>query len=187
MIVAHQPNFTPVRINPSGEESSAANIKKIFLAEDDDEDFNLFNAAILTIKSSIQVMRIKNGIMFSSLIETSLKPDIIILDLNMPYKNGLMCLQEVKSKQHLKSVKVIIYSTSSSLRDIENCYASGADYYLVKPDNYHSIIQQFKDLFSNEYFINNVRPPRNRFVFNSNLLSGFFIFTIQYLLFTLLV
>ncbi|HEX8357368.1 MAG TPA: response regulator, partial [Segetibacter sp.] len=116
MIVAHQPNFTPVRINPSGEESSAANIKKIFLAEDDDEDFNLFNAAILTIKSSIQVMRIKNGIMFSSLIETSLKPDIIILDLNMPYKNGLMCLQEVKSKQHLKSVKVIIYSTSSSLR-----------------------------------------------------------------------
>jgi CheY-like chemotaxis protein len=143
-------------------------IKRILLAEDDDDDFNLFNSALLSLYSSIEVLRTKNGIMLSSLIETSIIPDIIVLDLNMPFKNGATCLQEIKSKEHLKEIKVIIYTTSGNTKEIEACYNAGADFYLVKPVSFPSIIQQFNDLFNNQYFITNTRPPRNQFVIGSS-------------------
>jgi len=162
--------YTAIHYNTVGLEAPAINIKSILLAEDDDDDFNLFNSAILSLYSSVDVLRTKNGIMFSSLLETSIKPDLIILDINMPFKSGISCLQEIKSKPQFEACKVVMYSTSGSNREIDLCYNHGADFYLVKPMTYHCIIQQFKDLFSNEYFIKNVRPPRDQFAFHQTWL-----------------
>ncbi|MDB5250707.1 MAG: hypothetical protein JWQ40_5101 [Segetibacter sp.] len=148
-------------------------IKKILLAEDDDDDFYLFNSAILSICGSLEILRSNNGAMLSSLMETSKKPDIIILDINMPFKNGILCLREIKGNPRLSSIKVVMYSTSGSNKDIDTCYKYGADFYLVKPISYASIVQQFKDLFSNEYFLTNQRPPREKFVLNNSLFYSF--------------
>lgn len=139
-------------------------IKNILLAEDDDDDFYLLNTALITILGNINIFRTKNGVMLSSLLETNLKPDLIILDLNMPFKNGLLVLQEVKSAPAFADIRLIIYSTSSSWLDIDKSYENGADFYLIKPDDYKVLIDHFESLFKNPYFVNNQKPPKEHFV-----------------------
>lgn len=83
MLAIENRKYTAINSSNRSEEAATANIKKILLAEDDDDDFNVFNSAILSISSSVEILRTKNGIMFSSLLETSIKPDVIFLDINM--------------------------------------------------------------------------------------------------------
>ena len=161
------------RLNVLMEEIPTLHIRNVLLAEDDDDDFNLLNAAILSINASIEILRTKNGVMFSSLLETSLKPDIIILDLNMPFKNGISCLEEIKSRKQYENTTVIIYSTSGTTKDIEASYQFGASFYLIKPTTYRGIIQQLKSLFFNDYFLKNIRPPREQFVLGNEDFSTF--------------
>lgn len=149
-------------------ESAVAEIKNILLAEDDDDDFFILNSALLSISNTINIVRTKNGVMLTSLLETNLRPDLIILDLNMPFKNGTLILQEIKSNPELAGIRLIIYSTSSGRRDIDKCFDSGADFYLVKPVAFKNTIQQFADLFKNFYFINHQKPPREQFVLDYN-------------------
>lgn len=147
----------------------AINIRKVLLAEDDDDDFNLLNAAIISMYSTVQVLRTENGITMFSLLQASPKPDIILLDINLPYKNGLLCLKEIKINPDLSSIRVIMNSTSNIKKDIETSYNLGADFYLVKQPSWKEIRSQLHALFTNEYFINNLRPPRDQFVLNGNL------------------
>lgn len=157
-------SYRKINMNMPAGGSSRLGIKKILLAEDDDDDFNLFNSAISYLSNSIEVLRTKNGIMLSSLIQTAIRPDLIILDINMPFKSGILSLQEIKKNPRLDSIKVIMFSTSGNIKDIDNCYTNGADFYLIKPMTYKAIIKQFEELFSNECFLSNTRPPRHKFV-----------------------
>lgn len=61
------------------------------------------------------------------------RPDIIILDLNLPGTDGREVLKQIKADQSLKSIPVIIFTTSDSERDINACYESGANSYITKP------------------------------------------------------
>lgn len=67
-------------------------------------------------------------------------PDIIFLDLNLPRKNGFEVLQIIKSDQTLKSIPVIVFSTSSSEFDINNSYEHKANCYVTKPVDFDDFI-----------------------------------------------
>lgn len=142
-------------------------ICNILLAEDDEDDFYFFNMAISSLEGSYQLLRTSDGIMFSSLIQASIDPDVIFLDMNIPYKNGMACLKEIRSMEDYNSIKVVMYSTSDNVKEIDRCYSMGADFYLIKPSSYSGVQQQLKELFENDYFIRNVKPPREEFVLNS--------------------
>lgn len=143
------------------------NIRRILLAEDDDDDFNLLNSAILSISATIDIFRTKNGIMLLSMMETSIRPDLIILDINMPYKDGVRCLKEIRSKRDFDAVKILVYSTSQNQSDMDQCYRLGADFFMVKPDNFDFIIYQFRQLLGNKYpGEKNCAGVKRPFVFN---------------------
>jgi two-component system response regulator len=61
------------------------------------------------------------------------RPGIILLDLNLPGTDGRDVLRWIKNKQALKSIPVVIFSTSDSDKDIAECYESGANGYITKP------------------------------------------------------
>ena len=63
-------------------------------------------------------------------------PDLILLDLNMPKKDGREALREIKSEQRLRSIPVVILTTSQSEKDIEETYASGASGFVTKPASF---------------------------------------------------
>lgn len=166
-MVTERNKNTAFRLNATMQDLRPMNIKRILLADDDDDDYNLFNAAILSINPEIEILRTDDGIMLSSIIETAFKPDIIVIDINMPFKNGIACLKEIKSKEEFNSIRVVIYSTSNFVRDVDLCYNYGADFYLVKAISFQAIIEQLEILFTNEYFVKGCRPPREKFVIDT--------------------
>ncbi len=62
-------------------------------------------------------------------------PDLIILDLNLPGTDGREILATIKQSTTLKTIPVVVFSTSSNPKDIEACYQSGANSYMLKPMN----------------------------------------------------
>jgi CheY-like chemotaxis protein len=66
-------------------------------------------------------------------------PDLVLLDLNMPRRNGREVLEAVKQDAALRSLPVIIFSTSSSPLDIGDCYDRHANSYLVKPIDFDGL------------------------------------------------
>src|SRR5258706_3244975 len=63
------------------------------------------------------------------------RPNLVILDLNLPRKDGRVVLADFKSDPGLRSVPVVIFTTSHSRQDIARCYAIGANCYISKPGN----------------------------------------------------
>lgn len=76
------------------------------------------------------------------------RPGVILLDLNMPGTDGRQVLTEIKADDELKKIPVIVLTTSADERDIEACYASGANSYVQKPvdlDGFIAAIQRLAD------------------------------------------
>lgn len=71
-------------------------------------------------------------------------PAIILLDLNMPGTDGRAVLAEVKQNQRLSNIPVIIFSTSSNARDVEDCYRMGANSYVTKPIAYADLEEKIR-------------------------------------------
>ncbi len=111
--------------------------KKVLIAEDDEEDVDIFKQVLndLTIEVNLEVAA--NGIELMQMLEdAAVLPELIFLDLNMPFKNGMLCLQEIKANQRWKNIKVVILSTSSHQDQMKIAYEKGADFYMIKSTSY---------------------------------------------------
>ncbi len=89
------------------------------------------------------------------------RPDLILLDLNMPRKDGHEVLRELKEDPDLKSIPVVILTTSSSERDVASCYFESANSYVTKPVD----ATQFRDAIMKltQYWFAVVKlPPARR-------------------------
>ena len=73
-------------------------------------------------------------------------PKLILLDIQMPKINGIEVLQRIKSDERLKSIPVVILTSSKEDPDIKKCYALGANSYIVKPVNFESFAESIKNL-----------------------------------------
>ena len=71
-------------------------------------------------------------------------PAIVLLDLNLPGTDGRMVLEVLKKDRQLLAIPVIVFSTSSSTRDIEHCYQLGANSYLTKPIEYAALEEKIR-------------------------------------------
>ncbi len=108
------------------------------MAEDDEEDVNIFKDVLTDLKIDVNLEVAVNGIELIKILEnTNVFPGLIFLDLNMPFKNGMLCLEEIKANQHWKNIKVVILSTSSYQDQIKAAYEKGADFYMIKSTNYN--------------------------------------------------
>jgi len=110
----------------------------ILLADDDEADRLLFTDAFSELESKTIVHSVKNG---TELMEWLSKedvqlPDLLFLDINMPRKDGLECLKEIRSNEKLKKIIIAIYSTSDSEKDMDETFLNGANVYITKPSNF---------------------------------------------------
>lgn len=108
------------------------------LADDDYDDAELFQEALTTIDPGIDFRHVENGeavLDFLSNPATG-KPDIIFLDLNMPAMSGWQCLAKLKNNAKLKEIPVVMYSTSSNLREKEIALDLGAVGFVTKPTDF---------------------------------------------------
>ena len=104
------------------------------LADDDLDDTILFEQVLNEVAPSVTLITAKDGReAIDALTSGSASPDLIFLDLNMPKLNGKECLQFIKHTENLHKIPVIIYTTSSLSKDIEDCMVSGAACFITKP------------------------------------------------------
>lgn len=113
----------------------------IVLADDDDDDRMLFREAIdeISIRTKLSVFNHGKELMDYLILPNIVLPNLIFLDLNMPIKNGMQCLKEIRNTSHLKDLFIVIYSTSSSEKDIEETFLNGANIYVNKPTNFSKL------------------------------------------------
>lgn len=111
---------------------------QIILADDDESDRTNFMDALEESKIKTVVIAVKDGVELMDYLrnENTPVPHLLFLDLNMPRKNGLTCLKEIRQSEKLKDVAVAIYSTSSYDKDIDETFQHGANVYIKKPTDF---------------------------------------------------
>lgn len=135
----------------------------ILLADDNPGDIRLTQKAFKESQILVDIHIAKDGIEALAFLNkqgnyaTSPTADLMLLDLNMPGMNGLEVLARIKSNPILKSLPIIILSTSEREQDISQSYEMQADYYLTKPMEYERYLDLVKQI--ENFWVNFVNIP----------------------------
>ena len=123
---------------------------KFFLIDDDAEDTQLLIDALNEVEGCCPCFTANNGEQALQKLREGLIPipDYIFLDLNMPRLNGKQFLVKIKRISVFRQIPIIIYTTSSDVRDKEETKRLGAFYFLTKPDSYNEICKGLSIIFS---------------------------------------
>ena len=114
---------------------------QILLCDDDEDDRLLFSEAMKELKIQNVLTVFEAGAQLMEYLHhpDNLLPHILFLDLNMPCKMGLECLQEIRGDAKFKALVIAIYSTSASEQDIEETFSNGANIYIRKPSDFKKL------------------------------------------------
>lgn len=142
------------------------NTINIVLADDDEDDRLFFREAFEELKMKTDVSTYKDGELLMNYLksEDCVLPHLLFLDLNMPKKNGIECLVEIKKDSRLKDVVVAIYSTSASEADIEKTFVLGANVYIQKPDNFNKLKKALSEVVTTNWQYQTDRLNKDNFL-----------------------
>ena len=114
---------------------------RIFLADDDDDDRKIFAEALNELPLNCEVINFTDGIhlMAQLMIKSTVLPEIIFLDINMPLMDGQTCLKKIMEIEKLVAIPVVIYSTSLRKREVAVFEKMGAARYLKKPTSFNQL------------------------------------------------
>ena len=131
--------------------------KQILIVEDSDEDYETLLRAFRKAGMANPIFRCGDGDEALDFLHRRGKfanekqlPGMVLLDLNLPGTDGYEVLADVKQDEKLKAIPLIVLTSSSDPRDIERCYASGANTYIQKPVSFEGFIKAVQRL--NEYW-----------------------------------
>ncbi len=118
----------------------------ILLADDDMDDCTFFKEALeaLPLLTLLKMVHDGDQLMHHLTGSSGQLPDVVFLDINMPRKNGMECLTEIKKHPDLKNLPVVMFSTSNSLDKINLLFKNGASVYIHKPSDF----RQLKEILS---------------------------------------
>ncbi|MBY0486873.1 MAG: response regulator [Flavobacteriaceae bacterium] len=120
----------------------------ITLADDDEDDRLFFTDAFSELKINTKVNTFNDGVELMDYLNDvdSILPNVLFLDLNMPRKNGVECLLEIKQNNRFDDIAIAIYSTSSSEEHIEETFVNGANIYIKKPNDFNTLKKILSDV-----------------------------------------
>ena len=139
---------------------------KILLVEDSRADARLILEVFAEEKIAVEVDVVRDGEAAMAYLHrtgeysNTVQPDLILLDLNMPKKDGREVLAEIKSDQHLNSIPVVILTTSQSEEDILKSYKLQASCFVTKPIDLEQFTKTIKSL--DGFWFSAVRYPPKR-------------------------
>jgi CheY-like chemotaxis protein len=143
-----------------------ADLISVLLVEDDPGDIMLIREAfsdqkvgniLSTVSDGVEAMKFVRG---EGEYADRERPDLVLLDLNLPRKSGAEVLSEIKSDPELSTIPVIVLTTSEAEEDVMRSYKMHANAYITKPvdfDRFRDIVHQIDD-----FFIGIVKLPPQR-------------------------
>ena len=129
---------------------------QVLLVEDNPGDAQLTRIALEDSKISIHLNVVEDGVEAMAFLRKQEKyikaahPDIVLLDLNLPKKDGREVLAEIKADENLKRIPVVVLTTSQAQEDILKAYNLSANCYITKPvdfDQFVKIVQSIENFW----------------------------------------
>lgn len=130
----------------------------ILFVDDDTDESYLFNEALEHAGLNIQLSKAKNGDDLLAFLSNKPLPDLVFIDLNMPYKDGLEALTEIRKNDKFERLPLVIYSTTKNDFHIDSSYKHGANLFVVKPDNFDRMVHIVKKVCTMDW--KNFRSPK---------------------------
>ncbi|WP_121354708.1 response regulator [Flavisolibacter nicotianae] len=117
---------------------------QILIVDDDADDREIIRDAFMSSVDEQEYVFIENGDKLLEYLENATNgdtPSLIMLDLNMPGKDGRETLKELKMNGRFQHIPTIVFTTSSSQRDKQMVYELGANCFITKPDTFNKLIE----------------------------------------------
>jgi CheY-like chemotaxis protein len=140
----------------------------MLVVEDSDEDFEALQRVLQRSPLAIPLQRCANGdraLAFLSRIgndpdrESAPRPGLIVLDLNLPGTDGREVLRWIKQDDKLKSIPVVVFTTSNNPKDIEDCYQYGVNSYIVKPIDFAQLKRDIQTIVDYWFEVTTLPDP----------------------------
>ena len=136
------------------------------LVEDDPDDIYLISEAITECQLSARLTVVENGEQLLDYLyqreefsnpQDAPRPDLILLDLNMPLKDGREVLEDIKADPVLSAIPVVVLTTSSAEEDLTKSYRNGASGFITKPVSFNGLRETMCKL--GDYWLSAVQLP----------------------------
>ncbi len=141
-------------------------LKTVLMAEDDEDDRMLLRKAFSHRFEKSILHCVEDGVELMKYLRKDAPyndeskypwPQLVLLDLNMPKKDGRQVLREIKNDKELCKIPVIVLTTSRQQDDIENAYRLGSNSYITKPSSFEGLIDIAREL--ENYWFKTVELP----------------------------
>lgn len=135
----------------------------ILVADDDADDRMLIEQAFRECNLKSELHFVEDGEELMDFLhqrapyESAMRPSLIILDLNMPRKNGIQALREIKAKEQFRQIPVVVLTTSTAEEDILRTYDLGVSSYISKPFDFNTLLDITTTI--KKYWIDTVSLP----------------------------
>lgn len=139
----------------------------ILMADDDPDDRLLTQEALREIRLDNCLEFVEDGEQLMAYLQQKgedngavRRPDLILLDLNMPRKDGREVIEELKANPKLRQIPVVVFTTSKAEEDIVRSYALGVNSFIVKPTSFEGLVEVMQTV--NRYWAETVRLPTDQ-------------------------
>lgn len=131
----------------------------ILLVEDNPGDVRLTQVAFRAADFAVELHITTDGLEAMEFLrdEELPSPDLMLLDLNLPRKDGFGVIEEIRDDRDLECLPVLVLSSSTSEEDISSCYEKQANAYLTKPDSPDSFVKLVQSI--EKFWVETVRLP----------------------------
>jgi CheY-like chemotaxis protein len=124
-------------------------LQHVLLADDDADDRMLFRDIVKDLGLKLTLHTVNDGVELMDFLKAAKQlPDALFLDINMPKKDGLTCLREIKASEQLQSLPVIVFSNSENIILVEKMLNEGAAYFVRKQHGYNKMLKLVNKLFA---------------------------------------
>lgn len=122
-------------------------MKKILLVEDNDRDAELVVMELASFDKDVKVDRVSDGVEAMAYLRRqevfserdAVEPVLVLLDIKLPRMNGFEVLEQMKADPLLKTIPVVMFTSSSEKNDLKRSYETGVNAYVVKPVDFHDL------------------------------------------------
>jgi len=127
----------------------------MLVVEDSNEDFEALQRFLRRSPLPVSIQRCVNGDQALAFLyrtgeyeeaDHAPRPGLIVLDLNLPGTDGREVLRQIKQDENLRTIPVVVFTTSNNPKDIEDCYQYGVNSYIVKPINFQQLKRDIQTL-----------------------------------------